>query len=303
MKVFNCMMFLNENDILEIKINTHWNFVDKFIIVESCQTHTGDYKGYHFDEQRFMKYRDKIIYKTIGSLDEIIEKNPNLVDPLLKKEHEYSSNETTIDWIRDSVQSALLPQFVIEAGGKPEDITLIDCCDEILSLHGFKEGIKRFLTGSKHRSSKPEIFGGQLVDPVFGFQFINYYYKVNLQNPATPSIIQSMMTTLRNVMMASPSKIRHYGVNTHPFVPNGGWHFGFLDSGKGEALEKFKSWAHSRDKNTNYYDSVRTKEDAENRLMSMFNLQVVPVSKLTHPEYLIDNLDHYNNLIYRGTNE
>lgn len=303
MTVFNCMMFLNENDILEIKINTHWKFVDKFIIVESCQTHTGDYKGYNFDKQRFMKYSDKIIYKSIKSIDDIIEENPHLVDHMLKGQHELAQNETAIDWVRDSVQSALIPHFIIEAGGNPEDIALIDCCDEILSPNGFKEGIQRVSTVSKFITNKPEIFGGRKTDPIFGFQFRNYYYKANLQNPSVPFIVQSMMTTVRTLMMASPSTIRHYGVNTHPPIDNGGWHFGFLDSGKGEALQKFKSWAHSRDKKTNYYETVQTNEDAEHRLMNMFNLQQVPISNLTHPQYLIDNLTNYTNLLYRGANE
>jgi hypothetical protein len=45
-------MFFNENDIFEIRLNQHWDFVDKFIVVEAGETHTGLKKPYNFDHER-----------------------------------------------------------------------------------------------------------------------------------------------------------------------------------------------------------------------------------------------------------
>ena len=50
---FEASMFFQENDLLEIKLNQHWNFVDKFIIVEAGETHTGVKKDILFDHERF----------------------------------------------------------------------------------------------------------------------------------------------------------------------------------------------------------------------------------------------------------
>jgi beta-1,4-mannosyl-glycoprotein beta-1,4-N-acetylglucosaminyltransferase len=58
--IYDCFMFLNENDLLEIRINQHLDFVDKFIIIEAGQTHSGNKKTKNFDTKRFEKYADKI---------------------------------------------------------------------------------------------------------------------------------------------------------------------------------------------------------------------------------------------------
>ena len=54
--VASIMMFLQENDLLEIKINEEKNHVDKFIVIESLQTHNGNIKDIPlFDKKRFEK--------------------------------------------------------------------------------------------------------------------------------------------------------------------------------------------------------------------------------------------------------
>ena len=57
---YELFMFFNENDLLEIKLNQHWQFIDKFIIVEAGETHTGIEKPLCFDHERFKKYSSKI---------------------------------------------------------------------------------------------------------------------------------------------------------------------------------------------------------------------------------------------------
>ena len=79
-KIYDMFMFLNENDLLEIRINEHWEFVEKFIIIEAGQTHSGNNKPYNFDKQRFEKYSDKIVYVQHDSLDDLAEQHPELLD-------------------------------------------------------------------------------------------------------------------------------------------------------------------------------------------------------------------------------
>ena len=42
MAVYDCFPFLNENDILELRINQHWDFVDKFIIIDGMIESVGE---------------------------------------------------------------------------------------------------------------------------------------------------------------------------------------------------------------------------------------------------------------------
>ena len=59
MTVYDCTMFFNENDLFEIRLATHNEFVDKFIVVEAGETHTGHKKPFNFDHERFKPWADK----------------------------------------------------------------------------------------------------------------------------------------------------------------------------------------------------------------------------------------------------
>jgi len=45
--IYDVCMFFNENDLLEIRLHEHNDFVKKFIIIESLQTHAGHSKQRH----------------------------------------------------------------------------------------------------------------------------------------------------------------------------------------------------------------------------------------------------------------
>lgn len=64
MKIYDCFTFFNELDLLEIRLETLYNVVDKFVIVEIDKTHRGEPKECFFanNRSRFEKYLNKIIY-------------------------------------------------------------------------------------------------------------------------------------------------------------------------------------------------------------------------------------------------
>jgi beta-1,4-mannosyl-glycoprotein beta-1,4-N-acetylglucosaminyltransferase len=59
--LYDCLMFNDELDLLEIRLNHH-SFVDKFVIIESSRTYSGIPKPYHYQEnkQRFAAFHHKI---------------------------------------------------------------------------------------------------------------------------------------------------------------------------------------------------------------------------------------------------
>ncbi|KAM3501148.1 hypothetical protein MY11210_009415 [Beauveria gryllotalpidicola] len=63
-KVYDLIMVNSELDFLEIRLDTLYNYVDYFIIVESPKTFQGDKKPLVIKENwaRFRRYHDKIIY-------------------------------------------------------------------------------------------------------------------------------------------------------------------------------------------------------------------------------------------------
>ena len=66
--VYDCFTFFNELDLLEIRLNVLKDVVDRFVIVEAEETHTGKPKPAYFAENRarFAAFADKIIYRNIG---------------------------------------------------------------------------------------------------------------------------------------------------------------------------------------------------------------------------------------------
>lgn len=64
MKIFDTILFWNEIDLLELRLNEHYNYVDQFVIVESDYTFTGIKKEYVLEKNidRFNKWIDKINY-------------------------------------------------------------------------------------------------------------------------------------------------------------------------------------------------------------------------------------------------
>ena len=70
MKIIDCTTYYSEDLMLDIRFNILNEFVDKFIIVESKFSHSGQPKKLNFDINKFQKFKDKIEYL-------IIENEPN----------------------------------------------------------------------------------------------------------------------------------------------------------------------------------------------------------------------------------
>ena len=68
MKLIDCFMYFDEDLILDIRLNTLKEEVDKFVIAEATRNHAGEPKKLNFDINRFSKFKDKIIYLIIEDL-------------------------------------------------------------------------------------------------------------------------------------------------------------------------------------------------------------------------------------------
>jgi len=82
--IYECIIFFNELDLLEIRLNELKDVVDKFVIVEASFTFSSKPKPFYFEENkdRYSKFLDKIIYVKVEELPYFAPK---------KKENGYSS--------------------------------------------------------------------------------------------------------------------------------------------------------------------------------------------------------------------
>jgi beta-1,4-mannosyl-glycoprotein beta-1,4-N-acetylglucosaminyltransferase len=292
MAVYDFCSFLNENDLLEIRLNTHWDFVDKFIVVEAGETHTGLKKEFKFDHERFKKYADKLVYVNFTSFQEEINKYPGLLDHTAT--YDRGPNAVTDDWTRAYFQENYVVKVLADLGAKDDDIIFVSCLDEMIRKEVFENCLPAFLD----KETQYE----QDLRPIFQFYMDLYAYKLNLLHKPWQHYYAAFLTEVGNFSKALPASIRHHSIRTHPIVEDGGWHFTFLDGTDGEmVLEKQRSWAHSRDKRPGEktkFDNT-TKEEALERFFADYPVTKVEITEARYPKYIVDNLDTLQNFIYK----
>lgn len=304
MAVYDVCPFLNENDIFEIRLNEHWDFVDKFIVVEAGERHTGAKKPFNFDHERFKPYAEKIIYVKFDSFEEEIAKYPELNCPIGQQAHAHAhASGNMMDWIRDHFQFNYTAKVLQDIGAKDDDIVYMSPLDEILNKDAFYKAMERFEDKTARFDGYEWAWSQSLVlnniRPIFCFHMHFYVYKFNLKSH---DLVSGHITEVGNLKIMLPSTLRSCNVATHPHIENGGWHFSYADPGDGDrVLEKHRSWAHSRDPlpagGTRFQSE--TKEDALSVLYKEFKLSPIPIAPGTHPQYLLDNLEKYKDYIFK----
>ena len=68
--IYDCFTFFNELDLLEIRLNTLNDVVDRFVIAEATRTYMGKRKELLFERnrERYAAFADKIIYVVVDDL-------------------------------------------------------------------------------------------------------------------------------------------------------------------------------------------------------------------------------------------
>ena len=84
MKIIDCFMYYDEDNLLDLRLNILNKYVDKFIIVESKFTHSGNLKNKNFDLENFKEFKNKIDYYFIEN------------EPLNLKKGDYAILNTSI---------------------------------------------------------------------------------------------------------------------------------------------------------------------------------------------------------------
>ena len=128
MKIFDTFMYFNEDLILDIRLHELNEYVDKFVVVESAYTHSGDPKQFNFDINNYKKYSDKIIYVQVN------DKPENFLEINSSDDYEAKKNKQVINGMRsDNYQRNKIIDGIKDA--KEEDFILVSDIDEIPNLN------------------------------------------------------------------------------------------------------------------------------------------------------------------------
>ena len=72
--IADCFSYFDEDLVLEIRLHTLFDHVDKFVICEATLDHAGNPKKLNFNIQNFSKYKEKIDYIVIEDLPKVVKK-------------------------------------------------------------------------------------------------------------------------------------------------------------------------------------------------------------------------------------
>ena len=209
MHIYDCFMYYDEDLILDLRLNLLDKYIKKFVIVESCYTHSGKKRDLKFDIKNFQKFKHKIEYIIVDKLPENIKElnssdtknqaNSKILDNALSREN-YQRNQIALGLNSCS----------------DEDLVIINDIDEIPNLENFQH------------NRKISVFYQKM-----------FYYKFNLKHPSliwvgskackkknliSPQWLRNIKSKKYNFWRFDVlfSKKKYFSIN---FVKNGGWHF------------------------------------------------------------------------------
>lgn len=266
--VIDAILFNDELDLLEIRLNILDRFVDKFVIVEADETFTGNPKPLHFkkNKDRFKQWEHKIIHYVVDDFpldDEIYRKamnSPNTGN----KEHW---------WVREFYQK----ESMIKAlNFRSDDIVFVSDLDEIWN----PEMDFDYRDDEKY-----------LKDQTYRPKATAYHYYLN--NRSDQDINGWTGTRVSTMEVIRKHGINHFRTereNPSILIENGGWHFTFM-GGAENIREKLKAYGHQeynidaiKDK---IEENIKNNKDFLNRGFKLWKDE----SQL--PDYLVNNKEKW----------
>ena len=271
MKIFDCIIYLDEDFLLDLRFNILNNYVDYFVIVESTHTFVGKEKPLFFDENKemFTSFKEKIIHIIVNDLPY---KYPNIIfeqdQQWLNELFQRNSISLGIDNIKDLSDS---------------DVFIISDLDEIpnpVILHKIKKGLLII------------DFSALLMDV--------YYYNLNTR----------VKTKWPSCKILSYQKYKEFDKNcdtirnkiSETAIFEGGWHLSFF----GDAnfiKNKITSFSHNNYNKDEYTDLVKINERIQN-FRDIFDRNETDIEKIEiiHNDYLPIDYDKYLNKYYSVMN-
>jgi len=258
MKIYDCIMYFDEDLILELRLNILDKYVDKFVIVEATRDHAGNKKKLNFDIKKFIKFEKKINYLVVDDIPEKVEHYKKGWSP---------------NFFRENFNRNAISRALTECN--PNDLIIISDADEIPNLEVLEKiKIKKFA-----------IFAQK-----------NFIYKLNLlyeHNWLGSSICYKKYLKspqwLRNKRFLRRGFLRRILFKTQ-IIKDGGWHFSFLKTPENIA-KKIKAYAHGE--HVGLVDAEFIKKNIEMKRCFIFpekKLKYIPIDN-SFPKYIRENKD------------
>ena len=291
MKIYDCFTYMNEDVVLDLRLNYLDNYVDKFVIVESLYFHSGKKKKLLFDINKFSKFKKKIIYLVLNHEPKDIEVINDSDNDIIK-----NSKHILNGMRRDFYQRNFIMNGLNESSDN--DIILISDIDEIPKMSSLD--IKSINNDLIFFKQKMFYYKFDLCSKITNWYGTRACKKKKL---ISPQWLRSMKSKSypwwRFDVMFSKNKYINLKI-----INDGGWHFSYLNTPK-EIENKLKNYAHYREyeldplgvekikerifNKTSVYDlskDMRKSKFTSGQVLEKVNLSILP-------DYLRDNKAKY----------
>ncbi len=264
-------MYFDEDLMLDIRLNTLFKHIDKFVICEATLDHAGNKKELNFNINKFKKFESKINYIVVDDLPKIIKKF---------KKHWHTAH------YRDQFQRNALARGLKDCDDN--DLIMISDLDEIPNpekISEFKENDK-FACFVQH----------------------NFSLKLNLINKTEPKWYGTRMCRKKD--LKSPQWLREIKVRKLPFykffkpkfdkfIQEGGWHFSSVKTPEG-IFKKLNSYAEQQFNNKKFKDLEVIKKKIEKKRDLFDRNHKFEIVKLddNFPKYINENQQKFKDFIY-----
>lgn len=274
--IYDCFPFNNELTLLEIRLNHHNPFVDKFILSESLFTYSGLPKKLYYyevrDQEPFVKFKNKIIHR-------IYSHPPN---GRLNWEYEHAQRNSFLEMMSTFKETDLIlyldcdemirDEFVIEEAKKLDEIITLQLKHNWYYFNCMKKPGSEFHKDySLERCFVDGWYMGKICRKRHLAQFRNLY-------------------NLRESFLWN----RHEGCT----ILNAGWHFSNL--GNSDTIyNKLMSFSHSTELSVKYDLSSELIQKRKEQLLDPLGRKNVSfiATALDVPQFVLDNVERYSEYI------
>lgn len=281
-RIYDCFCYFNEDLMLELRLETLWDFVDFFVISEASYTHAGASRELQFDIKNFQKYASKIRYMPLHQ-------RPDGVNDFWKNEN----------FIRNNLAKGLYD-------ARPDDWVMISDLDEIPKPQRIIDYQPKYLRGD--------------FDQRYYSYYLNNYWlgdvdKKGVVQPNSNKWRGTKITTYQHFISffkGNATSVRSYKSNgllrsikrswfrlfSVQLISDGGWHFTWMFSLE-NIIKKIQSTAHQEYNKPEYKDPEHIKRMIQggrdfHKPYSRYQLQDINEQ---FPDYLISHLDKFREFI------
>jgi beta-1,4-mannosyl-glycoprotein beta-1,4-N-acetylglucosaminyltransferase len=263
-KIIDSFLFFNELDLLDIRLNILYDYVDYFVITESETTFSGNTKELYFlkNEERFNKFKDKIVYNPV--------KIPS---------------NMSVSWDREIFQRNA-PIEKLKEISEDGDLIITSDLDEIPSpelLENYKDWFD--VDSLYHFKQKMYMY------------YMNNYKDDNWYGTRACSLSYLKSRSIDDIRQATEDENKLEGY----IIENAGWHFTYLG---GENQIKYKLESFSHQEHNNSFIKSKIKESLNKNLDIFGRnvcYQIVDIDD-SYPQYIIKNKKKFSEFIINDSN-